>query len=443
MLELVPWVKQWHNEPDPDFDGQRLGEYFEGFIDTEARALGLTRNQMRTWSPPWRRAVPRQRQSGKATRKARPSKAPEEPSRGKKMPIQEVTLKNFTVFEDTAISLVEGVNLFIGENGTGKSHLLKLIYSVVKVLDARERKGLTSSDREVTLLEDKLRNVFRPESLGRLVRRPVGTSVEVCEAAIVQLKLSSGASASLTLPSNPAQKTNLQASTWASALSPVFLPTRELLSIYEGFIGAYDKWQVPFDETYYDACIALSGPSLRGKAAERARPVLEAIEELVGARVVLEDGRFYLKGGDQYEAHLAAEGLRKLGMLARLVENGSIAPGSVLLWDEPETSLNPKMLARLDGLLDRLAGEGMQILISTHDYLLAHKLSLLAEYKQTSATMRFFSLSRDRNGPVSVEWAPTIADIQNNPILEEYVKLYEQEQQLMLEELKSDPKKDA
>ena len=30
LLELIPWLKQWHNEVDPAF-GERMGDYFEGF----------------------------------------------------------------------------------------------------------------------------------------------------------------------------------------------------------------------------------------------------------------------------------------------------------------------------------------------------------------------------------------------------------------------------
>ena len=29
LLELVPWLKQWHNEPNAAFGGQRLGDYFD------------------------------------------------------------------------------------------------------------------------------------------------------------------------------------------------------------------------------------------------------------------------------------------------------------------------------------------------------------------------------------------------------------------------------
>jgi hypothetical protein len=39
LLELLPWLKQWHNDVDPDF-GMHMGDYFEGFIQEEARQMG-------------------------------------------------------------------------------------------------------------------------------------------------------------------------------------------------------------------------------------------------------------------------------------------------------------------------------------------------------------------------------------------------------------------
>lgn len=49
--ELVPWLKQWHNEPDAAFDGERMGDYYQGFIADQARELGFTLTDLRDWKP--------------------------------------------------------------------------------------------------------------------------------------------------------------------------------------------------------------------------------------------------------------------------------------------------------------------------------------------------------------------------------------------------------
>ena len=51
LQELLPWVRQYHNAPDPEF-GTSMGDYFADFIDQEARALSLTRESIDTWAPP-------------------------------------------------------------------------------------------------------------------------------------------------------------------------------------------------------------------------------------------------------------------------------------------------------------------------------------------------------------------------------------------------------
>ena len=51
MDQQIPWVKQWHNEIDDEF-GYALGDYFENFIEDEARNLGMTLDDVRNWEPP-------------------------------------------------------------------------------------------------------------------------------------------------------------------------------------------------------------------------------------------------------------------------------------------------------------------------------------------------------------------------------------------------------
>lgn len=51
LLELLPWIKQWHNEPDAEFDGQKMGDYFEQFLEGECLARGLTHADLEAWRP--------------------------------------------------------------------------------------------------------------------------------------------------------------------------------------------------------------------------------------------------------------------------------------------------------------------------------------------------------------------------------------------------------
>ena len=46
ILELVPWLKQWHNDLDPTYN-LRMGDYYARFVEGEAKELEMTVQQIR------------------------------------------------------------------------------------------------------------------------------------------------------------------------------------------------------------------------------------------------------------------------------------------------------------------------------------------------------------------------------------------------------------
>jgi hypothetical protein len=62
LLDLVPWLRQWHNDIDPA-TGVRMGDYFAEFIDDECRSLGLSLADLREWKPPAPTRRPRGRRA--------------------------------------------------------------------------------------------------------------------------------------------------------------------------------------------------------------------------------------------------------------------------------------------------------------------------------------------------------------------------------------------
>jgi hypothetical protein len=51
LHELLPWVRQWHAEPDPD-TGQPPHVELEGFLTAELARLGQTQEELLAWRPP-------------------------------------------------------------------------------------------------------------------------------------------------------------------------------------------------------------------------------------------------------------------------------------------------------------------------------------------------------------------------------------------------------
>ena len=315
--------------------------------------------------------------------------------------IGRLTARSFTVFGDSTFEFAQGLNVLVGDNGSGKSHALKLAYSL---LSASVRPMTHPRDEGPTRrwLSDavtrKLTGVFRPERLGRLTRRdrPGRTRASV-EAKIAR-------AGSFAFEFNTASKSvevTKPLKGWAKR-RPVFLPTRELLSVYPGFVPLYESTHLEFDETWRDTCLLLGKPSVRGPREETARRLLAPLEEAMGGRVDLDNGRFYVtSGGTKTEMHLVAEGLRKLAMLARLIATGSLLDKGALFWDEPESNLNPRVLREVARVIFTLADRGVQVFVATHSLFLIRELDILGASEFEDVGRAYFGLRRG-GGPVEV-----------------------------------------
>lgn len=214
----------------------------------------------------------------------------------------------------------------------------------------------------------------------------------------------------------------------------VYIPPREMFSLFEGFIGLTSKREISFDQTYIKLAHSLSLPVLKGNDDNPLKLAIELLEKELNFKVLQINGRFYVQTENvNMEAHLVAEGLRKLASILYLILNGEINEHTILFWDEPESNLNPALIKIVAQFILTLQKCGLQIFIATHDYLLTHTLSLYSEYKDdTNASVKFFSLNKE-DERIIVEDGDTLMQITNNPILGEYAAYYDLEQKFINE----------
>lgn len=50
LLELQPWLEQWHNEIDATY-AMGMGDFFKGYLEEEIKALGKTAKEIQAWKP--------------------------------------------------------------------------------------------------------------------------------------------------------------------------------------------------------------------------------------------------------------------------------------------------------------------------------------------------------------------------------------------------------
>ncbi|QEP43567.1 ATP-binding cassette domain-containing protein [Ectothiorhodospiraceae bacterium BW-2] len=287
--------------------------------------------------------------------------------------IKSCSFTNFAALPSAIWQFSSGVNVIVGENGLGKSHLLKAIYALLKI---NEETQLTKNTLEKRYAE-KLVAVMRPESLGRLVKRKQGRGR--CEIALtmhnsrgnVAIAFASNAKSQVDIVTLPSEELDHPT---------VFLPKRELITLSPWFVPLYDNYHLEFEETWRDTVSLLGNPALKGSREKIAAALLTPLEEAMGGKVVVDQasGRFYLHitGEGRMEIGLVAEGLRKLAMLARLISTGTLLGQGYLFWDKPETNLNPRLIKSIAEVIVALAHNGVQIFIASHSLFLLREIDM-------------------------------------------------------------------
>lgn len=383
-----------------------------------------------------------------------------------------VEIQSFTAFGKLEVSLSPRVNVIIGSNGTGKTHFLKAIYALAIAGQPPSSEKRSKKDLEADLSK-KLLRLFSPEEdrIGTLRARDSTAPTRLC------LNGSNDSSVAISFSGrSKVARLEKNAGPEGHESQPVFIPTKEILSLVRGMRHPeHDRPTVEmiFDDTYIDLAELLVRTGCEDEASSldddpRLSSIVRELVGLVGGQYrwtnegafrfepgsyeekadparsksktaqMYQDStvtRFVPKGGQSLSSSMTAEGYRKIGVLHRLLCNGSINPGTtgVLLWDEPEANLNPKLMKKLVQVLLELSRNGQQIVLATHDYVLVKWFDLLME-KGKEDHVRFHVLAREEeSGVMSVYSTDDYAQLVNTGIAKTFSELYDAEIERSLE----------
>ncbi|EEG37448.1 hypothetical protein EUBHAL_00696 [Anaerobutyricum hallii DSM 3353] len=333
-----------------------------------------------------------------------------------KMPLTRIKIENFTVFEDITIPFSKGLNILVGENGMGKTHVMKLAYAA-----CQSRKHDVSFSQKTTML-------FRPDQsgIGRLVNRNKNgenTARVLVESDIAQIGMSFSTK---TKKWDAEVKSEEKWEKQMSGTTSVFIPAKEILSNAWNLDAAVKMGNVEFDDTYLDIIAAAKIDISTDVDSVARKKYLKILQKISNGKVTVQDDRFYLKPGTQakLEFNLVAEGIRKIALLWQLIKNGTLEKGSVLFWDEPEANINPKYIPVLAELLIMLEKEGVQIFVSTHDYFLSKYIEVKRE---KDSDVQYISLYKDEKNQVQCEIAKEFELLEHNTIMDTFRQLYREE----------------
>lgn len=342
--------------------------------------------------------------------------------------IKSITVKNFTVFTDAELKFKD-LNVMIGENGAGKTHLLKLLYTALAVGQRpggqstleKERSGPGTKPSKGALeskLTEKLVGVFKPKKskVGRLARRRQGQNR--CSVKVEMIDGQKSVGFDFSTRSSKVGVTSCPG-TWYDVPS-VFLPTHELISIQQGFVWVSGTYDLGFDETWSDTCKLLGAPKMRGRPKADTSDMSKRLKDTLGGTVVFDkvDGNFYLRQSNGLmEMPLVAEGMRKVGTLSYLIDSGQMGNINCLFWDEPESNLNPKIIRTVADAISSISRSGTQVFVATHSIFLLRELELI-QARCNDRYLRYFALENNKDG-VNVHQADSIYDIEPCVALDE------------------------
>ncbi|MCD4749126.1 MAG: AAA family ATPase [Thermoanaerobaculales bacterium] len=329
-------------------------------------------------------------------------------------------MESFTAFHKLRVNFSPGLNVFVGANGTGKTHLMKVAYSACDITKS-----------EVGFAE-KLIRVFMPSdrALGRLVKRQQGSARGAAEVYRGQQKLRVSFSNHTTVPESA---TATGAKNWrAKPIESVYIPVKEMLSNGPGFRSLYAQREIHFEEVYADILDRAYLPSRRGPIDQDRKKLLRILQRHMEGKVTVKNDEFFLRNKQgNLEFPLLAEGIRKLGLLWLLIQNGTLLGGSVLFWDEPETNLNPRLFGALMEILLDLHRGGVQVFLATHDYVVLKELDL---QRNQGDKIKFHALYRDeKTKELACHSVDTYDKIHPNAIAQTFSNLYDREVKRSLE----------
>ena len=335
--------------------------------------------------------------------------------------IQSLHLKNYGKLPEFHCKKFTGLNLIIGENATGKTFLLKSLYSAVRAMEDYKRGD--DIRPMVDILSDKLRWTFQADKLGDLVTRSAAEGLtfkmqsDQQDMALEYQFSQSAASKVGTAVAPAAQKPG----------NSIFLPAKEVLSLFPIILKSREvDRSFGFDDTYYDLVKALQIAPSKGKNFTAFAEARKELSHVVDGKVDFDNdsGKWYYKNssGQKFSIGATAEGVKKISIMDRLLANGYLSKDSVIFIDELESALHPTAICEfLDMLAEVSKKMGIQVFISTHSYFVIKKMYLIALKQPENVTC--ISLSRE-NAPLVCNLYDGMPD---NSIIQTSIKLYEQE----------------
>lgn len=339
---------------------------------------------------------------------------------------ESLIVQDFGIFKKLEWQKHQKINIIIGENNTGKTYILKLLYCIAKSVEEYTKSSASSNKSWKEILSTKMFWVYQPtkQKLGEIVCKS-GSRLSV-KARLLndEYNFSFGKNTKDTITKCDEAYKQLD-------LNALYLPTKEILTAFDAIAAVNEQLGIfGFDQTYQDLIQALRIPTSAKKLDEPLESVLSSLHTLFQGELTVERKKFIFKRGrDKYDMSQVAEGIKKISILTTLIRNRTIGKGTILFIDEPETNLHPRAIIVLCDMLFALSQVGVQIYMATHSYFVLKQFEILARRHKQS--IQLCCLERSEN--INVKFHDLKEGMPDNPIIDASIQLYEEDVRLDLQ----------
>ncbi len=324
------------------------------------------------------------------------------------------------------------INIIIGENDTGKTYILKMLYCIAKSVEEYTKRSEADNKSWKEILSEKIFWVYQPnkQKLGELVRKN-GNRLSV--NARISGAVPNGDEYSFSFGKETKDTITKCTEQVYKKLdfNSLYLPTKEVLTAFDAIATVNEQLKIfGFDHTYQDLIQALRTPSAAKKLNQPLEDILDNLQKLFQGELSIERKRFVFKRGrEKYEMSQIAEGIKKISILTTLIRNRTIKEGTILFIDEPETNLHPRAIIALCDMLFSLSKLGVQIYMATHSYFVLKQFEILARRHKESIQLCCLEKSED----ITIKFNDLKEGMPDNPIIDASIRLYEEDVRLDLE----------
>ena len=353
--------------------------------------------------------------------------------------LKNIKIDNLTGFNPIHVDFSSGVNLILGENSSGKTTLLKFLYASLKSLESYNKQKLNLDFGSFNeSLSSKMYNVFKEpiRGIGALfAKKAQGGSLDATltlgdDYQDGDLKFSFGEQATRTIENvdlspllDYAENESI-----VDLYNTLFVPSKEILSIYKAVKFNVNQKRIDFDDTYFDLtnCIELTA-----EEPDEMQSIIWNLETIINGKIefnIHENKFVFVSDGHVFEMPMTAEGVKQIGVLSTLLKNRELKRNTILFLDEPDTNLNPRAIRPYVRMLVELAKMDIQVFITTHNEFALKQFEICAKQFQKVPIYYYSLYTNAENKKIDIEAGDLkFGQPEHNPINDEALDMYDED----------------